>query len=70
MATWGPVSRYVHVILDDGGLYVPEELVQAVGEEYDARSGALNVAEAQHLVEKWGKPSLGQKPPKTGGRRQ
>ncbi len=41
------------VDLDDGALYVPAHLVESVCEEYDLRGGALSVAQAQVLVEKW-----------------
>lgn len=46
----------VRVDLDDGSLLVPRQFVEAVVEEYDARSGTLSVTQAQVLVEKWANP--------------
>lgn len=43
----------VRVELDDGTLLVQSDYVAAVAEEFDARGGALTVAQAQILVEKW-----------------
>lgn len=56
MAPGAAVSDRVKVELDDGSLLVPREFVEAVGEEYDARGGALTVAQAQVLIEKWANP--------------
>ncbi len=48
-------GTHAQVQLDDGSLFVPTAYLDAIGEEYDAR-GALTVAEAQVLIEKWNKP--------------
>jgi hypothetical protein len=42
--------------LDDGSLLVPRAMLEALGDEYDARGG-LTVSRAQVLVEKWEKES-------------
>ena len=51
------MNSFVSVNLEDGSLCVPKPFVDAIGEEYEARGGRLNVAEAQVLIEKWSKES-------------
>lgn len=48
-------STHVQVSLDDGDFYAPEAYVEALAEEREAR-GALTVAEAASLCEKWSRP--------------
>ena len=50
--SWRPGVR---IQMDDGALSVPDKFASPLCEEYQARGG-MSVAQAQTLVEKWGKP--------------
>ena len=46
-------AKYINVGLEDGSLWVPADLSDALFEEFDALSGRLTVAKAQTLIERW-----------------